>query len=226
MIQKIAEYKIIKLIQPNGENANVYLVEDEDSKKFIIKEFNKRVQPYVGLSKNNHYGRRREGAEIVFNEIDKISQKNKFLIRFYKRFKYNNKWCILLEYIEGETLGNFLRKNNENKSKIINIVEKFATEIRDWHNNGFAHGDPHLENVIVENENSIKLIDYGQLHHQSFSCCQRFKCFNNNIDRFSEDLINKSGKLGQGFITEIEKLENELNLKKILSETFKNKYYR
>ena len=85
-----------------------------------------------------------------------------------------------------------------------------------WHNAGFAHGDPHLDNVMVETHSNdtikIKLIDYCQIHHSDFKYCQKLNCFNAALhDRFKEDLSN-SGKLGKGFRTALKKMDADLEI--------------
>ena len=67
---------------------------------------------------------------MVFNEIKNVSENFSFLINFYERFKWENKWCIVIEYFNGITFNRFLNlnKNNENKNfKPLNTMREDAT---------------------------------------------------------------------------------------------------
>lgn len=226
MSKRIRDYTVIETFQENGTNANIYLVKDDASIKYVLKEFSKKVMPYVGYSKYNHFGRRREGAALVFDEIKKASDKFDFLTKFYERFRWNNKWCVVIDYFEGETLGNFIKKNQNNSHKLETAIYNFAIEVSVWHRNGFAHGDPHLENVMINsNTLKVKLIDYSQIHHQSFDCCNLFNCFekDGSSKRFQEDLVNQ-GKMGKGFLSDLREIDQKYDHRAKLVSIFEEIY--
>lgn len=222
----IEKYNFIKTIQENGENADVFLIEDKLGQKFILKKFNKAVKSHIPYGKINHFGRRREGNELVFNEIKNVSERFSFLINFYERFKWGNKWCIVIEYFNGITFNHFLNLNKNSEKKISEGINSFAKEVKLWHQNNFALGDPHLGNVLINNKTSeIKLVDYSQLHYPGFKFCEKYDCFKSNSQkRIKEDLKNDSGKFGKGFIEELilAKKENGININ--LEELFLKEY--
>ncbi len=225
-METIGNYRILSTIQENGENANVYLVENLNGDKYIIKHFNKAVKSHVPYGKKNHFGRRREGNELVFNEIRETSLKHNFLITFHERFKWNGKWCIVIEYFHGITLNEFLEKYKDDNGKIISVMRNFADEVKLWHQNNFALGDPHLGNVLVNSDTyQVKLIDYSQLHNPSFKFCEKYDCFESNPrKRFDEDLVNNSGNFGKGFITELNITRERHGIESNLSEIFLKEY--
>ncbi|MEO4005363.1 hypothetical protein [Flavobacterium sp. CAU 1735] len=223
-MEKIKDYTVIKTIQENGENANVYLVEKE-GKKFVAKHFTKSVKPYVQYGKKNHFGRRREGADEVFKEIKSVSEKHSFIIQFYEKFKWDKKWCIIIDYFEGNTMNEFLFLFKDDKIKILTIIEKFALEVKLWHKNQFALGDAHLDNILVNSlTEEIRLIDYSQMHHPDFKYCKKFNCFNPQNRRIDEDLENTTKHFGRGFITELRKAQTSLKIEIDLAQIFQNKY--
>lgn len=223
-MEKIKDYTVIKTIQKNGENANVYLVE-KGGNKFVAKHFTKSVKPYVQYAKHNHFGRRREGAHEVFKEIKIASEKHPFIIQFYERFKWDNKWCIIIDYFEGNTMNEFLFQFKNDEIKIISVIEKFALEVKLWHRNQFALGDAHLDNILVNNlTEEIKLIDYSQIHHPDFKYCVKFNCFSPINKRTDEDLENKTKHFGKGFITELKQTQTRLKIEIDLVQIFQNKY--
>lgn len=208
-------------------NANLYICEDQAGNKFVAKHFyNGATQPVVGYSIYNHYGRRRDGSETVFYEIQTKAQEHNFLTKFYDRINHHGKWIIIIEHVPGELLYDFILNNHEiNPQLVEKAIISFAEEIKTWHENGYAHGDPHLENAIVQPEEGIvrvKLIDYSLLHHRDFYYCQQFKCFE-SYDRIGEDLRNNS-RMGKGFLKGLEDLEKTLNIGNRLSTTFLDHY--
>jgi serine/threonine protein kinase len=201
------QYIITKKIGgQDRENANVYICKDENGKMYIAKHFYKgRVMPNVSYGKKNHYGRRRDGSEEVFYEIKSKCKTEKFLLNHYERFRYKGKWVIILEYIDGVTMSQFLKKNAGDYNKVSAAVIALAKTLSIWHSNGFAHGDPHLDNCMVQidesGETTVKLIDYCQLHHKDFKYCKQYDCFASNPKRrLIEDLDNtKTSHFGNGF---------------------------
>ncbi|URC11073.1 lipopolysaccharide core heptose(II) kinase RfaY [Flavobacterium sp. B183] len=222
-----------RLLENQGDrpNANIYICEDEKNVKYILKHFySKTPVSFIGYSKHNHYGRRRDGSHRVFNEIQKKNSQYPFLLKHIERIKHKNKWLIILEYIEGSTLSEFVKINHSKDfNKVNNAIEQFGLELKNWHSSEFAHGDPHLDNVMISNKNDdnyiIKLIDYGQLHHPDFHYCKKVNCYKDKNKRINEDLKNTNNKLGNGFLKGLIDLENALNIPNQLSSIFKKAYY-
>ena len=82
-------YTVIKeLAAGDRPNANLYLCGDEHGKLFVAKHFyNQSPRPNVSYSKKNHYGRRRDGSNLVFDEI---RRKNGVC---EERYRQNNVFC-------------------------------------------------------------------------------------------------------------------------------------
>jgi hypothetical protein len=224
-------YEILKEISTvNRRNANVYLCIDENRKKYIAKHFYKQSpMSNISYGKKNHYGRRRDGSKLVFNEIHEKSQSYEFIINHESRIKHNKKWVIILEFIKGVTLNIFFEKHKSDINLLSDAVIALAETLSIWHSNGFAHGDPHFDNCIIQKTGETKLkiylIDYSQLHHKDFYYCKKYGCFTpDNLKRITEDLINPSDKFGPGFKAEIIKVEQKLNLGIQLSELFDRHY--
>jgi|GEM_PF-2153477 len=226
-------YKITKDIATGDRpNANVYLCEDSTGKKFIAKHFYKqRPMPFLAYAKKNHYGRRRDGSKAVFNEIKDAGKKNEFVVRHVDRIKHKGKWVIIIDFIDGTTLTDFIWKNRSDKSLLSNAIKALANTLSIWHSNEFAHGDPHLDNCLIvrDNNNELKvfLIDYSQIHHPTFQYCKRFNCYTPNSEkRMNEDLINPATNFGRGFKTELSALSEKLDYGTHLKDVFEENYKR
>jgi serine/threonine protein kinase len=223
-------YKIIDKVSVERQNADVYLCENDGGEKFIGKYFCHSVpRSNIGLGEYNHYGRGRDGSRLVFSEIKAKSQMYNFLVRHVERVKHAGNWLIIIEYISGTALQDFIYNNwGKHPAACLMAIEALAKELATWHKNGFAHGDPHLENAMVSIDSdgsySVKLIDYGQIHHKDFYYCGKYDCFNpQSYDRFAEDLEN-CGKLGHGFRNGIIALQEELETTEALLQAFDRCY--
>ncbi len=226
------KYKVIrKLIEEDRPNANIFLCADEDGKRYIAKHFYKNhPMPNVAYGKKNHFGRRRDGSRLVFSELHSKSLQHSFLIDHIERIKHYGKWVIILEYVEGVTFDSFIRRNASTPLLVENAVKALAEKLAELHNNGFAHGDPHLDNCLIEyTTNSVlkaTLIDYCQLHHKDFKYCKQYGCFDlSRHNRQKQDLNNETKHFGRGFRAELIKLERGLSLGSNLSNLFDKYYY-
>jgi serine/threonine protein kinase len=225
------EYKIVERInEEDRPNAYVDICIDQNNQMFIAKHFYKQPpSANIALSKHNHYGRRRDGSLTVFNEIQTKNNLFPFLVKHIARINYLGKWVIILEHIQGEMLKEFIISNYKNNIElVVGAISELGKTLATWHANGFAHGDPHLDNVIVTQENnSLKttLIDYCQIHHPDFVYCRQYECFTNPPDkRFKEDLVNHSGKLGYGYKSDLIGIDKNLNLSVSLAGIFEDSY--
>jgi RIO-like serine/threonine protein kinase len=209
-------------------NANIYLCEDTSGNKYIAKHFyNQAPMANIALGRHNHYGRRRDGSAWVFGEIHEKNKHYDFLVKHVERIRYNCKWIIILEFIEGEPLSKFIRAtHNTNLSKVDEAVKIFTEVLVKWHTNNFAHGDPHLDNVMIDPvAMKVVLIDYSQIHHPDFWYCQEYGCYDPDPQRrFKHDLDNYTHKLGDGFRTCLTYLDDELNLGTRLTDIFDKHY--
>ncbi len=84
------------------------------------------------------------------------------IVRQTDSFKENNTAYYVMEYVEGPTLAQYVRKAGPLKSPdAINIAEEIALGIRSVHNAGFVHGDLKPTNVLLKNERAVKITDFG-----------------------------------------------------------------
>jgi len=89
------------------------------------------------------------------------------IIDKYSDNLYNhNGYGIIFEYIRGITIDELINSyvfNNEkynNEELIINIIDQIWNAIKTFHSYGFIHKDIKPENIMITDDNKIKLIDY------------------------------------------------------------------
>ena len=178
----------------------------------------------------NHYGSVRDASKTVFQEIQVMNNRYNFLMKFIDRGKIDKSWILIVEYVEGEILSEYLSKNIAQSHKLISASKCLGEMLKKWHNSEFAHGDPHLGNVLIKEMGNgkylLKLIDYNMIHHPTFLYCQRYCCFDRTsvINRYTEDLQNNSSIVGNGFFHDISDFDRTNNLNGSLLKAFKEGY--
>lgn len=220
-------YQVTKEISIGRTNADIYLCTDCKNNQYAAKYYCNRIPvSVVGYSVYNHYGRGRDGSLHVFNEVKTKSLSHAFIVKHYHRINHNGSWLVIMDYVEGPTVFDFISENYQNNFEMVEIVVKqLAKTLAEWHNSDFAHGDPHLENAIFTKEQKVVLIDYGQIHHLDFKHCSKYCCIDNGkLIRIQEDFENSSNKLGNGFRSSLNSLQQELGLKNTLTRIFNDQY--
>lgn len=103
---------------------------------------------------------RKETLESDFKMI-KISQGHKNICAI-KRCEYDGiTYNVYVEKLNGPDLFDYIIKNKLDSDKIKNIMIQLLEGLQYLHKNSVAHGDVKLENVIVCDDISIKIIDFG-----------------------------------------------------------------
>jgi len=216
----------------SGDCSEVYSAFSSSiQQKEAIKKY-KKGKPAKALAGGgfNHYGSVRDASETVFHEIQVMNNRYDFLMRFIDRGKINNSWVLIIEYIEGEILSKYFSKNISQTHKLINASKCLGQELKKWHNSEFAHGDPHLDNVLIKEMHNgkylLKLIDYNMIHHPTFLYCQRYCCFDrmSTTNRYTEDLQNNSSIVGNGFLHDISDFDSANSLNGSLVKAFEEGY--
>mmetsp|Transcript_21465 Transcript_21465/g.30029 ORF Transcript_21465/g.30029 Transcript_21465/m.30029 type:complete len:267 (+) Transcript_21465:162-962(+) len=97
--------------------------------------------------------------------------KHKSIVQFMDTVEDEQNWYLIMEYIEGENLLQFVQRTMEQNNGQLNLPHAFVKTIFKKlvkglcyaHKKGVAHLDIKLENIMIHKK-SVKLIDFGLCH--------------------------------------------------------------
>jgi serine/threonine protein kinase len=167
----------------------------------------KRANYYNTLSKYNHYCQTRDVSQTGYDEIRALQADHPFLPKFIARECVEGAWILVMELVPGVDFQEFIKMHGGDVPLLVAACRTLGATLRQWHEAGFAHGDPNLGNALIDAapgcEPQVKLVDLNMLHHAGFSCCQIFGCDH----RYTEDLTNADRKIGPGFVQELREIQ-------------------
>lgn len=78
----------------------------------------------------------------------------------YVKMENGARLCLLSRYIEGEELGESLKKERSEK-EIVEILLQICEGLKSIHSRGIVHRDLSSRNIMVEKNGTVKVIDFG-----------------------------------------------------------------
>lgn len=110
--------------------------------------------------------------EIYLRGRDKFINEAKILAKFENMqgivsvkdyFMENGTAYITMEYIEGETLRDFLRRNGgkTDVDNILTMMKPVMESLSCVHRKGLIHRDISPDNIMITKDSNVKLIDFG-----------------------------------------------------------------
>ncbi len=132
------------------------------------------VFPFIGKSKNKiavrcwvaDIGDAKKRTQTIATHLSKINS------QYFVKFNYiengllvngNILPVVVMDWVEGKTLKEFLNSNYNNSSLILDIANKFKEMVQCFHQNNISHGDLQHGNIMVKSDNSLLVIDYDSM---------------------------------------------------------------
>lgn len=105
----------------------------------------------------------KEMQNLLFNESLILSLvDNPYFPKLYYCESYNRLFIMVLEYLPGKTLFRLLEeKGRLEESEIITISSQLLDALEYLHSNSIVHRDMKLENIIVADDLTIRVCDFG-----------------------------------------------------------------
>ncbi|WP_281235163.1 protein kinase domain-containing protein [Flavobacterium gelatinilyticum] len=144
------DYKFLEEIGQGGTGRTVLLQDELIDELFVCKKY----QPFY-----------KEHTKLFFKYfIDEIkilhTIYHKNIVRVFNHYLYpdRNTGYILMEYIKGEIITDFLRVNLD---KIEDIFLQTIEGFRYLEENNILHRDIRPENILISDDGVVKIIDFG-----------------------------------------------------------------
>lgn len=150
--QKINDrYQIIRMIGEGGM-ANVYLAYD------TILDRNVAVKILRGdLADDEKFVRRFQREAI---SASALSHPN--IVQMYDVGEDDGKYFIVMEYVEGRTLKNLIKRRGAlTLPEIIDIMLQLTSGISHAHNSYIIHRDIKPQNILILDDGTVKITDFG-----------------------------------------------------------------
>jgi serine/threonine protein kinase len=168
---KLQEFEILSVLGQGGFGIT-YKVKDTNLEKIMaIKEYmpsqfasrsNKSTVTHTPKDKDIfEWGKQRflEEAKLVANHLDHIS-----LVKVYRYFEANNTAYFVMDYYEGETLEDYLKRHpnkHYTQVEILSVLMPIIEGLKAVHNKGYLHRDIASDNIFLRIDKLPILIDFG-----------------------------------------------------------------
>ncbi len=84
------------------------------------------------------------------------------IARLYEYAAYGDKPCIVMEYVEGESLDALLRRKGKlSNEETENIIRQIVSALAYLHSNGIMHRDIKPQNFKIQFDGTVKMLDFG-----------------------------------------------------------------
>lgn len=105
-----------------------------------------------------------KGAEKFYTEAQMVSQfnGNPNIVSVYDYFRANSTVYLIMEYLSGITLKNYVKKHGTlTDGQALYVMDKIVAALSITHSAGVLHRDISPDNIMICGDGKVKLIDFG-----------------------------------------------------------------
>ncbi len=144
-------YALVQLIGQGGM-ASVYLAVDTILKREVA------VKILRGDLSKDSVSLTRFQREA--NAATKLSHPN--IVEVYDVGEDNGRYFIVMEYVKGRSLKELINQRGAlPKEEAVNIMKQLVSAVSTAHKNGIIHRDIKSQNVLIKDDGTVKLSDFG-----------------------------------------------------------------
>lgn len=121
-------------------------------------------QSAVGLLSGDKKEKYRSQLNRFLMEAQSIAQfgNAKDIVNVYDFFEENNTAYIIMEYIDGVLLKDYLEKQGRlDVSAALSVISPIVNAVKKIHAKGIIHRDISPDNIFISSEDSVKVFDFG-----------------------------------------------------------------
>ena len=168
----IGRYTIECVLGQGGFGITYLGIDELHEKKVAIKEFfpqgivtrNIEYQDTVTVTFVGEKDNYEKGKDRFLKEARTMAKfsKDEGIVKALDFFEINNTAYIVMEYLEGITLKQYLRENQRIAPEdLIELLVPLIESLDEIHSQGMIHRDISPDNIMVLPDGSIKLMDFG-----------------------------------------------------------------
>ena len=168
----IGRYTIEGVLGQGGFGITYLSIDELHEKKVAIKEFfpqgivtrNIEYQDTVTVTFVGEKENYEKGKERFLKEARTMAKfsKDEGIVKALDFFEINNTAYIVMEYLEGITLKQYLRENQRIAPEdLIELLVPLIESLDEIHSQGMIHRDISPDNIMVLPDGRIKLMDFG-----------------------------------------------------------------
>ena len=168
----IGRYTIEGVLGQGGFGITYLGIDELHEKKVAIKEFfpqgivtrNIEYQDTVTVTFVGEKENYEKGKERFLKEARTMAKfsKDEGIVKALDFFEINNTAYIVMEYLEGVTLKQYLRENQRIAPEdLIELLVPLIESLDEIHSQGMIHRDISPDNIMVLPDGRIKLMDFG-----------------------------------------------------------------
>jgi len=147
---KLGIFTIIRQIGTGGMS-EVYLVKDNLDRLFALKTMSSK------LSYDPSFRQRFEQEARI---MASLSHPN--IVQLHSYFEEDGKYCLVMEYVEGQSLKELSRKIGPIPEKrALKILRQMAEALSYAHRRGIIHRDVKPSNILLDANDNVKVMDFG-----------------------------------------------------------------
>jgi len=111
----------------------------------------------------------RRGTNIDNVYLDKLMQEAGYLkrlshpniVKYLDDFYLNGEFHLVVEYISGENMMPSSPRSSQGEQKIVDWARQLLDALAYIHSSGIIHRDVNPKNIMLSNDGTVKLIDFG-----------------------------------------------------------------
>lgn len=160
---KVGRYEILKKLGRGGM-ADVYLAQDTEQERTVALKVIENL-PDADCRETIEAERRGSQLQAKLAEIDPR------VVRIFEICDMDGYFAVAMEYVEGEDLSNLVRHGPAPVDDAVDIALAICQTLHNAHTlevsidgkqcRGIVHGDIKPKNIRIDNENRVRVLDFG-----------------------------------------------------------------
>lgn len=143
-------------------------------KEYLPSEFSTRAagQSRITVFTGDKTVQFADGKDKFVDEAKRLAkfQNESGIVKIFDSFEENNTAYIIMEFLDGETLAEYIEKNGKiDAETAIQLITPVIESLNSVHEVGIIHRDVAPDNIFVTKNGEVKLIDFGASRYATTS---------------------------------------------------------